>query len=215
MSPVMSPVTSPVTSHVVESSLSCLIDWLIIYCSVLRRSLSEGSLLREPPSPHFLSESAIHRLTHPVTSDPDPLPTSPCTLRKQLTSEGGSLHQILLLLNSTKVECQSVGLVQEHNRPGVSFITVTKQGLKRAHATSHANVGFYKNDLDGKMCTFPCMRMNMQDVRWWTEADYWSSSSCACAPNLFHTNLLIAKYIKQLTANYVQMIINSGVINSF
>ncbi|XP_060926936.1 regulator of G-protein signaling 3-like [Limanda limanda] len=70
--------------------------------AVLRRSLSEGSLLREPPSPHFLSESAIHQLTHPLTSDPDPLPTSPCTLRKQLTSEGGSLQQILLLLNSNK-----------------------------------------------------------------------------------------------------------------
>ncbi|CAB1434400.1 unnamed protein product [Pleuronectes platessa] len=66
--------------------------------AVLRRSLSEGSLLRDPPSPHFLSDSAIHQLTCPLTSDPDPLPSSPCTLRKQLTSEGGTL----LLLNSNK-----------------------------------------------------------------------------------------------------------------
>ncbi|XP_019963093.2 regulator of G-protein signaling 3-like isoform X1 [Paralichthys olivaceus] len=70
--------------------------------AVLRRSLSEGSLLREPRSPCFLSESAIHLLTCSMTSDPDPLPTSPYSLRKQLTSEGGSLHQILQLLNSTK-----------------------------------------------------------------------------------------------------------------
>ena len=31
----------------------------------------------------------------------------------------------------------------------------TERGLKRAYATSHANVGIYKNKLDGKMCVFP------------------------------------------------------------
>ncbi|KAJ4923872.1 hypothetical protein JOQ06_028127, partial [Pogonophryne albipinna] len=45
--------------------------------AVLRRSLSEGSLLLEPRSPCFL---------------------------KQLTREGASLHQMLLLLNGTKVK---------------------------------------------------------------------------------------------------------------
>ncbi|XP_076747352.1 regulator of G-protein signaling 3 isoform X4 [Maylandia zebra] len=75
---------------------------------VLRRSLSEGSLLREPRSPHFLSDSTIHRLTRPVNFDlsPNSSPTSrapsPHTLRKQLTGEGGSLHQMLMLLNGTK-----------------------------------------------------------------------------------------------------------------
>ena len=57
----------------------------------------------------------------------------------------------------------------------------TKRGLKRAYATSHANVGIYKNKLDGKICVFPRklwpMRTNVwrqesgkADVRWWTEA---------------------------------------------
>ncbi|XP_069581058.1 regulator of G-protein signaling 3-like [Brachyistius frenatus] len=75
---------------------------------VLRRSLSEGSLLQEPRSPRFLSDSTIHRLTRPVTFDlnpssgPAPRPPSPRTLRKQLTGESGSLHHMLLLLNDTK-----------------------------------------------------------------------------------------------------------------
>lgn len=77
--------------------------------SVLRRSLSEGSLLQEPRSPHFLSDSTIHCLTRPVNFDlsPNSSPASrapsPHTLRKQLTGEGGSLHQMLMLLNGTKV----------------------------------------------------------------------------------------------------------------
>ncbi|KAG7490688.1 regulator of G-protein signaling 3-like isoform X2 [Solea senegalensis] len=80
------------------------------YRPVLQRSLSEGSLLQEPRSPRFLSDSTIHRLTRTMTFDadlrpcPKPLPPSPHTLRKQLTKEGGSLHHMLLLLNGTKVE---------------------------------------------------------------------------------------------------------------
>ncbi|XP_070689136.1 regulator of G-protein signaling 3-like [Pempheris klunzingeri] len=76
--------------------------------AVLRRSFSEGSLLEEPRSPRFLSDSTIHRLTRPATFDldpatgPSPHPPSIHTLRKQLTREGGSLHHMLLLLNGTK-----------------------------------------------------------------------------------------------------------------
>ena len=32
----------------------------------------------------------------------------------------------------------------------------TKRGLKRAYATSQANVGIYKNKLDGNICVFSC-----------------------------------------------------------
>ncbi|XP_070759836.1 regulator of G-protein signaling 3-like [Enoplosus armatus] len=76
--------------------------------AVLRRSLSEGSLLQEPRSPRFLSDSTIHQLTRPMTFDldpgtgPVPHPPSIHTLRKQLIRQGGSLHHMLLLLNGTK-----------------------------------------------------------------------------------------------------------------
>uniref|UniRef100_A0A3Q1IVG0 RGS domain-containing protein n=1 Tax=Anabas testudineus TaxID=64144 RepID=A0A3Q1IVG0_ANATE len=76
--------------------------------AVLRRSLSEGSLLQEPRSPRFLSDSTIHRLTRPMTFDLEPgsgpelKPPSPHTLKQQLTREGGSLNHMLLLLNGPK-----------------------------------------------------------------------------------------------------------------
>ncbi|XP_065822563.1 regulator of G-protein signaling 3-like [Labrus bergylta] len=76
--------------------------------AVLRRSLSEGSLMKEPRSPRFLSDSTIHRLTHPATCELDlatgPSPRRPSihTLKKQLTKEGGSLQHMMLLLNGTK-----------------------------------------------------------------------------------------------------------------
>ncbi|KAK9523346.1 hypothetical protein VZT92_019742 [Zoarces viviparus] len=61
--------------------------------AVLRRSLSEGSLLKEPRSSHFLSDITIHRLTRHATSDLDPdtghapRPPSIHALRKQLTKD--------------------------------------------------------------------------------------------------------------------------------
>ncbi|KAM7415433.1 hypothetical protein PAMA_017784 [Pampus argenteus] len=71
--------------------------------AVLRRSLSEGSLLQELHSPRFLSDSTIHRLTRPAIFDADAGPTpSPHILRKHLTREYGSLHHMLLLLNGSK-----------------------------------------------------------------------------------------------------------------
>ncbi|XP_042372153.1 regulator of G-protein signaling 3-like, partial [Plectropomus leopardus] len=74
--------------------------------AVLRRSLSEGSLLQEPRSPRFLSDSTIHRLaghaTFDVDTGPAPGPPSISALRNQLTKEGGSLHHMLLLLNGSK-----------------------------------------------------------------------------------------------------------------
>ncbi|CAB1320246.1 unnamed protein product, partial [Coregonus sp. 'balchen'] len=57
-----------------------------------RRTLSEGSLLQEPRSPRFISDSTIHRLDRGHA----PLPggwtrPSPKTLRKELTRNGGSV----------------------------------------------------------------------------------------------------------------------------
>ncbi|XP_061585593.1 regulator of G-protein signaling 3-like [Cololabis saira] len=74
--------------------------------AALRRSFSDGSLLQEPRSPRFLSDSTIDTLTRTTTYDlglgPGPALPSPQTLRKQLTREGASLQQLLLLLNGTK-----------------------------------------------------------------------------------------------------------------
>ncbi|XP_041855294.1 regulator of G-protein signaling 3-like isoform X2 [Melanotaenia boesemani] len=76
--------------------------------AVLQRSLSEGSLLQEPRSPRFLSDSTIHRLTRTAnfnfgpSSGSVPQPPSPQTLRKHLTREGTSLHHMLQLLNGNK-----------------------------------------------------------------------------------------------------------------
>ncbi|KAK1876198.1 Regulator of G-protein signaling 3 [Dissostichus eleginoides] len=75
--------------------------------AVLRRSLSEGSLLLEPRSPRFLSDSTIHQLTRPSPgpAPPGPAPRRPSinTLRKQLTREGG-LCTRCCWLNGTKVK---------------------------------------------------------------------------------------------------------------
>lgn len=101
----------------------CAAQWSKLSASLLsglRRSLSEGFLLLEPQSPRFLSDSTIHRLIRP-TRDLKPVTCSPSiqTLRKQLTQEGGSLNQMLLLLNGTKVESredQTTGLTSEEQQ---------------------------------------------------------------------------------------------------
>ena len=92
-------------------------------------------------------------------------------------------------------------------------------------------LGFIKTNLTGKFAYFhansdPCVWTLWRrgsgdaDVRWWTEADHWSTSSFTLKPTALvvlaphicsYTNLLIKKYIKQFTANYVQIPLNSGV----
>uniref|UniRef100_A0A3B4ARJ3 RGS domain-containing protein n=1 Tax=Periophthalmus magnuspinnatus TaxID=409849 RepID=A0A3B4ARJ3_9GOBI len=73
--------------------------------SGLTRSLSEGSLLQEPRSPHLLSHSPV--LTWPLRASLAPETSgvprpSVLTLKKHLT-EGGSLHRALELLYGSKV----------------------------------------------------------------------------------------------------------------
>ncbi|XP_047448494.1 regulator of G-protein signaling 3-like isoform X2 [Mugil cephalus] len=70
--------------------------------AVLRRSLSEGSLLQEPRWLRFLSDSTIHHLTRQTSLDRPSCPPSPQTLKEQLTRAGGSLHHMMLLLSGTK-----------------------------------------------------------------------------------------------------------------
>ena len=124
--------------------------------------------------------------------------------------------------------CLALWTVPNPNQywPGVSLITI-------AYAQNGAwsvrtplltqTLGFIKtNHAKSDPCvqTFWRRKSDGGDVRWWTEASLLihfniyiktNSFSCARATNLFHTNVLIEKYIKQLTANYVQIPLNSGV----
>ncbi|KAJ7993846.1 hypothetical protein DPEC_G00258940 [Dallia pectoralis] len=73
-----------------------------------RRTLSEGSLLQEPRSPRFISDSTIHRLDREHAPPPGGWTRpSPKTLRKELTKDGGSVHQLYMLLSGRKVCSQS------------------------------------------------------------------------------------------------------------
>ena len=136
----------------------------------------------------------------------------------------------LILTVSTKhYFCCCVSLTE----PGVSFITIayaqnrawkvptqlvmqTCGFLKptwweNVHISTQIFTHMYKYFGDGKVA--------MQTWGGELKPDYSSTSSfilnqhfsCARATFLFHTNLLIAKYIKQLTANYVQFPFNIGV----
>ncbi|XP_020327923.1 regulator of G-protein signaling 3 isoform X1 [Oncorhynchus kisutch] len=73
-----------------------------------RRTLSEGSLLQELRSPRFISDSTIHRLDRGHTPPPGGwMRPSPKTLRKELTRNGGSVHQLYMLLSGRKVCSES------------------------------------------------------------------------------------------------------------
>uniref|UniRef100_A0A1A8U2U1 Regulator of G-protein signaling 3a n=1 Tax=Nothobranchius furzeri TaxID=105023 RepID=A0A1A8U2U1_NOTFU len=117
--------------------------------AVLRRSLSEGSLLQEPPSPHFLSDSTIHCLTRTATlhhsPGPAPNPPSPQTLRKQLLRDGMTLHTMLLLLNGTKAgESRNHLLRRKKTRSLVADVRSRLAFLGRRKSCS----GIYGNSLE-------------------------------------------------------------------
>lgn len=75
--------------------------------SLHRRTLSEGSLLLEPRSPRFISDSTLHHLIRPAPPGAPPArwaQPSPQTLRRELTREGGSVCRMYMLL-SGRTEC--------------------------------------------------------------------------------------------------------------
>ncbi|XP_055009191.1 regulator of G-protein signaling 3-like [Boleophthalmus pectinirostris] len=91
--------------------------------SGLTRSLSEGSLLHEPRSPHLLSHSPV--LTWPLRASLGPESSgvpqpSVLTLKKHLT-EGGSLHRALELLYGTKALEAGPGPLKKRNKNLVSL----------------------------------------------------------------------------------------------
>ncbi|XP_026068071.1 regulator of G-protein signaling 3 isoform X2 [Carassius auratus] len=76
---------------------------LCVQRSLHRRTHSEGSLLQEPRSPRFISDQAIDCIE--AKRDPSErwAVPSPQTLRKELTKNGGSVHQICLLFTGRRV----------------------------------------------------------------------------------------------------------------
>ncbi|XP_048045394.1 regulator of G-protein signaling 3-like isoform X5 [Megalobrama amblycephala] len=76
---------------------------LCVQRSLHRRTHSEGSLLQEPRSPRFISDQAIDCIEAKREPPERWAVPSPQTLRKELTKNGGSVHQICLLFTGRRV----------------------------------------------------------------------------------------------------------------
>ncbi|TRY99072.1 hypothetical protein DNTS_021175 [Danionella cerebrum] len=76
---------------------------LCVQRSLHRRTHSEGSLLQEPRSPRFISDQAIDCIEAKRETPERWAVPSPQTLRKELTKNGGSVHQICLLFTGRRV----------------------------------------------------------------------------------------------------------------
>lgn len=76
---------------------------LCVQRSLHRRTHSEGSLLQEPRSPRFISDQAIHCMENSRGMQQWWTVPSPQTLRKELTKNRGSIHQICLLFTGRRV----------------------------------------------------------------------------------------------------------------
>lgn len=77
---------------------------LSVQNSLRRRTHSEGSLLQDPRTPCFTSDNAINCLEAGGAHNKGgwTLP-SPKTLKKELTKNGGSMHQLCMLFSGRKV----------------------------------------------------------------------------------------------------------------
>ncbi|RVE68789.1 hypothetical protein OJAV_G00094910 [Oryzias javanicus] len=137
---------------------------------VLRRSLSEGSLLQEPRSPRFLSDSTIHRLTRPAPFDADPpsgstpcLP-SPETLRKHLTSEEASLIHILALLDGLKGEASGAGQLRRNRTKSLAADVLSRFAFLRRWKNG---AGLHGNSLEKALRN---NRPSSAEVRRWADS---------------------------------------------
>ncbi|XP_061555171.1 regulator of G-protein signaling 3a isoform X6 [Phycodurus eques] len=81
---------------------------LSVQNSLRRRTHSEGSLLQDPRTPCFTSDNAINCLEAGGTRHKGgwTLP-SPKTLKKELTKNGGSVHQLCMLFSGRKLSSGS------------------------------------------------------------------------------------------------------------
>lgn len=78
---------------------------LSVQNSLRRRTHSEGSLLQDPRTTCFTSDNAINRLEVTTASKGGWTLPSPKTLKKELTKNGGSMHQLCMLFSGRKVSC--------------------------------------------------------------------------------------------------------------
>ncbi|XP_072309231.1 regulator of G-protein signaling 3a isoform X2 [Eucyclogobius newberryi] len=80
---------------------------LSVQNSLRRRTHSEGSLLQDPRSPCFTSDNAINCLEAGDAHKGGWSLPSPKTLKKELTKNGGSMHQLCMLFSGRKLSAGS------------------------------------------------------------------------------------------------------------
>lgn len=95
---------------------------LSVQNSLRRRTHSEGSLLQDPRTPCFTSDNAINCLEVGGGHNKGgwTLP-SPKTLKKELTKNGGSMHQLCMLFSGRKVGSSEGGGGVESKFKGPTF----------------------------------------------------------------------------------------------
>ncbi|XP_051545316.1 regulator of G-protein signaling 3a isoform X2 [Myxocyprinus asiaticus] len=80
---------------------------LSVQNSLRRRTHSEGSLLQNPSTSCFTSDNAINCLEVAGTHKGGWMLSSPKTLKKELTKNGGSMHQLCMLFSGRKLSAGS------------------------------------------------------------------------------------------------------------
>uniref|UniRef100_A0A8C6SX43 Regulator of G protein signaling 3a n=2 Tax=Neogobius melanostomus TaxID=47308 RepID=A0A8C6SX43_9GOBI len=80
---------------------------LSVQNSLRRRTHSEGSLLQDPRTPCFTSDNAINCLEAGGAHKGGWTLPSPKTLKKELTKNGGSMHQLCMLFSGRKLSSGS------------------------------------------------------------------------------------------------------------
>ncbi|KAG1940468.1 regulator of G-protein signaling [Pimephales promelas] len=80
---------------------------LSVQNSLRRRTHSEGSLLQDPRTTCFTSDNAIHCMEGSGTHAGGWTLPSPRTLKKELTKNGGSMHQLCMLFSGRKLSAGS------------------------------------------------------------------------------------------------------------
>ncbi|XP_035292186.1 regulator of G-protein signaling 3-like isoform X3 [Anguilla anguilla] len=129
---------------------------LSVQNSLRRRTHSEGSLLQEPRPACFTSDNAINCLDSATPHKGGWTLPSPKTLKKELTKNGGSMHQICMLFSGRKLsggsECScEVGPDGSKKRNPKSLAKDMKNRLTFLRRKSEAPAGAPAGKLDKAM----------------------------------------------------------------